>query len=86
MFLGNFWDTNLFMNLELFSLNGYGQFVWPAFFFTFISCFFLYLKTKKEFHKYEKIFLNEFGQFQTERIEVDKRKKSTKEVLSGSSV
>ena len=68
------------MNMELFILDGYGQFVWPAFIFTIVSCFFLYLKTKKEFQKQEKIYLREFKQLQTKKIEVDKKK----EVLSGS--
>ncbi len=68
------------MNMELFILDGYGQFVWPAFIFTIVSCFFLYLKTKKEFHKQEKIYLKEFKQLETKKIEVDKKR----EVLSGS--
>ena len=45
------------MNLELLVLGGYGQFVWPAFIFTFVSCFLLYLKTKKELKKQEEKFL-----------------------------
>ena len=68
------------MNLELLILGGYGQFVWPAFIFTFVSCFSLYVKTKKEFQKQEKIFLKEFKQMQTEKIETVKEK----EALSGS--
>ena len=68
------------MNLELLILGGYGQFVWSAFIFTFISCFVLYVKTKKEFQKQEKMFLKEFKQIQTERIATTK----SKEVLSGS--
>ena len=68
------------MNLELLILGGYGQFVWPAFIFTFVSCFSLYVKTKKEFQKQEKIFLKEFKQMQTEKIETAKEK----EALSGS--
>ena len=68
------------MNLELLILGGYGQFVWPAFIFTFVSCFALYVKTKKEFQKQEKIFLKEFKQMQTEKIETVKEK----EALSGS--
>ena len=67
------------MNLELLILGGYGQFVWPAFIFTFVSCFVLYVKTKKEFQKQEKMFLKEFKQIQTEKIETTKNK----EVLSG---
>ena len=74
------------MNLSLFVLGGYGQFVWPAFIFTFVSCFYLYLKTKREFQKQEKFFLNEFKQLQTIKIEVDKRKETRKKILSGSSI
>ena len=68
------------MSLEFLILGGYGQFVWPAFIFTFVSCFSLYVKTKKEFQKQEKMFLKEFKQIQTEKIETTKNK----EVLSGS--
>ena len=70
------------MNLELLILGGYGQFVWPAFIFTFVSCFSLYIKTKREFQKQEKIFLKEFKQIQTEKIETVKEK----EALSGSPI
>ena len=72
--------------MEFFILNGYGQFVWPAFIFTFVSCFFLYLKTKKEFKKQEKIYLKEFEQSQTIKIETDKRRETKKEALSGSPI
>jgi len=68
------------MNLELLILGGYGQFVWPAFIFTFAICFTLYLKTKKEFKKQEKIFLIELRE--TEAIKIEESKE--KEVLSGS--
>ena len=67
---------------ELLILGGYGQFVWPAFIFTFVSCFILYVKTKKEFQKQEKIFLGEFRRTQVEKIETAKEK----EVLSGSPI
>ena len=70
------------MNLELLILGGYGQFIWPAFIYTFVSCFFLYVKTRKEFQKQEKIFLKEFKQMQTEKIETVKEK----EALSGSPI
>ena len=70
------------MNLELLILGGYGQFVWPAFIFTFVSCFSLYIKTKKEFQKQEKKFLKEFKQMQTEKIETVKEK----EALFGSPI
>ena len=74
------------MNLSLFILGGYGQFVWPAFIFTFLICFYLYLKTKKELQKQEKLFLKEFKQSQTVKIVVNSQKENTKKVLSGNSV
>ena len=72
--------------MELFILDGYGQFVWPAFIFAIVSCFFLYLQTKKEFQKQEKIYLKEFKQLQTIKIVVGKKRETRKEVLSGSSI
>jgi len=51
-------------------------------FLPFVSCFSLYAKTKKEFQKQEKIFLKEFKQMQTEKIETVKEK----EALSGSPI
>ena len=74
------------MNLEFFILDGYGQFVWPAFIFTFVSCVALYRKTRKELQKQEKMFLKEYGQLHTEKIKITKEKKIIKEVLSGSSI
>ena len=70
------------MNLELFILGGYGYFVWPAFIFTLVSCFALYLKTNKEFQKEEKMFLNEFKHMQTAKIKAVKEK----EALSSSPI
>ena len=74
------------MDLEYFILGGYGLFIWPAFIFTFISCFYLYSKIKREFQKQEKIFLDEFKQLKTIKIEVAKSKEVRKKILSGSSI
>ena len=74
------------MNLSLFILGGYGQFVWPAFIFTFLICFYLYLKTKKELQKQEKLFLKEYEQLSPVKIKTVEEKKITKEALSGSSI
>ena len=63
------------MNIEFLTLGGYGQFVWPAFIFTFVSCFSLYLKTKKELNKQEKLFLIEYKQVAAAKIKVAKQKK-----------
>ena len=72
----------MFMNLELLVLDGYGQFVWPAFIFTFVSCFLLYIKTKKELKRQEKMFLIDYKQMPITKIEVAKQKKLLNEVLS----
>ena len=74
------------MNLELLVLGGYGQFVWPAFIFTFVSCFLLYIKTIKEFKRQEKMFLIEFKQIPVRKIEVAEQKELSKEVLSSNPV
>ena len=72
--------------MEFLVLDGYGIFVWPAFIFAFVSCFLLYLKTKKEFKRQEKMFLIEFKQIPVKKNEVSKQRKLSKEVLSGSPV
>ena len=70
------------MNLELLILGGYGQYVWPAFIFTFVSCFVFFVITRKEFKKQEKMFVKEFKQMPTEKIATVKKK----EALSGSPI
>ena len=74
------------MDLEFLVLNGYGQFVWPAFVFTFVCCFFLYLKTKKELLRSEKIFAKQFNKLYTEKIETSPRREKAREALSISSI
>tara|TARA_Y100000590_G_scaffold437169_1_gene558531 strand:- start:402 stop:617 length:216 start_codon:yes stop_codon:yes gene_type:complete len=64
------------MNLEFLILGGYWQFVWPAFIFTFVSCFILYFKTNKEFKAQKKIFFSEFREMQTIRIQNVEEKES----------
>ena len=71
-FLG-YW---LLMSYEIFNLNGYGFFVWPAFIFTFVICFVLYLKTSKEFKKYEKMFFNQYQQVKVVKIKTAIEKKA----------
>ena len=69
------------MFAELLSMNGYGQFVWTAFAFSFLSCLYLYLKIRIEFKKQEKIYLLEFGSIEAQKIQFNKRKKTTEEAL-----
>ena len=74
------------MVLELLILGGYGQFVWPSFIFTFASCLILYVQTKKELQKQEKMFLNEYKEAHISRIKAVERKEIRKEALSGTSI
>ena len=67
---------------ELLIMNGYGQFVWPAFIFSLASCFYLYVKTRSELKQQERTYFLEFKEVQTKKIEFIKGKVSTKEVLS----
>ena len=72
------------MNLEFIFLGGYGQFVWPAFIFSFTICLMLYLKTKRELKRQEKIFFNEYRQLHTTKIKTSKGKNTAIETLSAS--
>ena len=47
------------MILNLITMNGYGLYVWLSFSIVFISCAFVYFKTKKTLKKYEQDFLTE---------------------------
>ena len=70
------------MDLKILILGGYGQFVWPAFIFTLLCCFSLYLKTKKELKKQEKLFLLEYKELTGLEVKVAKGRKFPKEILS----
>ena len=74
------------MDLELLILGGYGQFVWPAFIFTFVSCFILYVKTKKDLQKQEKIFIQKYGQLKIKKIKTVQREEVVTETLPDSSI
>ena len=74
------------MNFEFLILGGYGQFVWPSFIFTIVTCLFLYLKTKKEMQKQEKIFFSNYSKTNIAIIKFDKKEKAVKKILSSSSI
>jgi len=74
------------MNLDFIILGGYGQFVWPAFAFSFASCAFLFIKTKNELRKQEKIYLDKYGKFDAAKVKDTKKNQVSKEILSGSSI
>jgi len=72
------------MILKLLILGDYGQFVWPAFIFTFVLCSMLYLKTKKALKKQEKAFLAVYKQPKILNEKDFKEKENTQEALPGS--
>ena len=74
------------MDLKFLILGGYGQFVWPAFIFTFVSCFILFVKTKKEFQKQEEIFLQEYGQSKIQKVKTVQKEEIATVALSDSSI
>ena len=64
------------MITEFISMNGNGWYVWLSFSVVFISCAFVYYKTKKTLKKYEKEFLVELQALSVE--EKNKALKSSK--------
>jgi len=72
------------MIIDFISMDGYGIFVWSAFVFTFICCLFLYLKTKKELKKQEKMFLCKVRNLPAIKVKIVKKRKATKQILIGS--
>ena len=73
------------MFVKFITLCEYGVFVWSAFFFTFVSCLYLFLITMNEFKKQEEIYIKEFKQFRTIEIEADERRRAEKKVWLGNS-
>ena len=74
------------MILKFLFLGGYGQFVWPAFIFTFLICLMFYVKTSKALQRQEKKFFNEYKKEYTANNKPIEEEKITREALSGSSI
>ncbi len=62
------------MFIELLTMGGYGQFVWSAFIFLFVSCFYLYLKTRFELKQQEKIYLMQFKEIEAIKNRIYQKK------------
>ena len=73
------------MNLDFFILNGYGQYIWPAFLITFASCFALFLKTKKDLKRLEKILMQQYKQLKVIKVQIATTENKRK-ILSRSSI
>ena len=67
---------------NLFTLSGYGFYVWPAFIFTFSICTVYYFKTKKDLVKQEKLFTNELKENHIIKFGIDEIKENKRKALS----
>ena len=70
------------MEAHIFILGGYGQFVWPAFIFTFSICLTLYLQTSKQLKKQEKMYFAEYKELKIEKIKTFKEQKGMQKAFS----
>ena len=70
------------MNLEFFTMSGYGIYVWSAFIFTFFACLVLFFKTKKSLDRLEKDFKKEVEKLSKEQVETLNTGKISKEILT----
>jgi len=68
---------------EIILMNGYGLYVWSAFFFTLISFGSLFLIIKLQLLKEKRRFVSTFGSLSTEKVRIAKSQKINKEILSG---
>tara|TARA_Y100001970_G_C13762282_1_gene616357 strand:- start:64 stop:294 length:231 start_codon:yes stop_codon:yes gene_type:complete len=73
------------MNLNIFTMGGYGLYVWSAFAFTFLVCFFLFLKSRKSLKKLESDFKDEVKKLSAEQVDTLKKGKISKEILTSQS-
>ena len=66
-------------------MDGYGIFVWSAFIFTSVCCLFVYLKTRKELKKQEKMFSEKVNELPATKIAIVQERKVEKQILVKSS-
>ncbi len=69
---------------EIILMNGYGPYVWSAFFFTLMSFTSLYLLTKLQLLKEQKRYIAKFGSLSKAKVAVAKEQKINKEILLNS--
>jgi heme exporter protein D len=68
---------------EMILMNGYGLYVWSAFFFTLVSFGSLFLIIKLQLLKEKRKFAYKFGSLNTEKVRVAESQKVNKEILAG---
>ncbi len=70
------------MNLEFLTFGEYGQYVWPAFIFSFTICISFYIKTKRKLKELEIVFKKEFKENENIEVSEEKGKVRTGPVVS----
>ena len=70
---------------ETILMNGYGTYVWSAFFFTLISFTVLYFVTKLQLSKEQKRFSSKFYSLNLEKARVARSQNINREILSNTS-
>ena len=70
---------------DLIFMNGYGLYVWSAFFFTLISFASLFVIIKIQYTKEKNKFIAKFGLLNSERAAFAKTQSINKEILSNTS-
>ena len=68
------------MYFSFFGFSGYGFFILFAFIFTFLCCAYLFLKTKGELEKQEKLFSEELKVLQAEKVAIATRDRKVKKI------
>ena len=72
------------MYFELFILDNYNEFVWPALILTFSLWLYLYLKTFRELKKLEDLISNQVEENNPKVIKCHKQKRFQEKAMSNS--
>jgi len=70
--------------INFLSMNGYGVYVFSAFFFTMINFLGLYLIVRYHLKKEQQKFAEKFGRLNFNKVSVANKQKINKEILSAS--
>ena len=66
---------------EIFSMNGYGLYVWSAFAFTLINFASLFLITKLQLLKEKRKFTDKFGSLDSEKLRIVESQQTNRKIL-----
>ena len=66
------------MNLELFTMNGYGLYVWSAFTFTLFNFFILYKVTSRQFNREYAKFAKKYKSLNSDKVILAEKQSTNK--------